>query len=105
MRIIACLLGAALAWPAAAQEPSPVRDWIASHAIRLSTPEASHGFADMQPFKQVVADARIVELGEATLTSETSPGSMLSGRIQTLRFQCWSNQTSKSVDLWRLERL
>lgn len=66
MRILACFLGAALAWPTAAQDPSPVRDWIASHAIRLSTPEAGHGFADMQPFKQVVGDARIVELGEAT---------------------------------------
>jgi erythromycin esterase-like protein len=57
---------AALASPGAAQQASPVRDWIAGHAIRLTTPEAGHGFDDMQPLKQVVGDARIVALGEAT---------------------------------------
>ena len=32
----------------AAQAPAtPVRDWIAEHAIPLQTPEAGHGFADM----------------------------------------------------------
>jgi erythromycin esterase-like protein len=61
-----CILAAASLWQARAQEPSPVRDWIAGHAIRLATPEAGHGFDDMQPLKQVVGDARIVELGEAT---------------------------------------
>jgi erythromycin esterase-like protein len=65
-RLLLCLLTAGWIWPAAAQEPSPVRDWIAGHAIRLATPEAGHGFDDMQPLKQVVGDARIVALGEAT---------------------------------------
>ena len=45
---------------------SPVTEWIASHAIPLSTVEARHGFADLQPLKKVIGDARIVELGEAT---------------------------------------
>jgi erythromycin esterase-like protein len=65
-RRLLCLFGAVLIWPAAAQETSAVRDWIAGHAIRLTTPEAGHGFDDMQPLKQVVGDARIVALGEAT---------------------------------------
>src|SRR5438045_4208147 len=51
----------------AAQAPAtPVRDWIAEHAIRLQTPEAGHGFADMESLKKVVGNARIVSLGEAT---------------------------------------
>ena len=56
----------AVAFPAAAQERSPVTEWIAGHAIPLSTVEARHGFADLQPLKKVIGDARIVELGEAT---------------------------------------
>ena len=57
---------AALALPAFAQENPPVTAWISSHAIRLATPVAGHGFDDMAPLKKVVGDARIVELGEAT---------------------------------------
>lgn len=44
----------------------PVVDWIKAHAVRLNTPEAGHGFADMQPLKKIVGNARIVSLGEAT---------------------------------------
>src|SRR5215469_13255674 len=66
MRIARFLLAASLLPAVAAQEASPVRDWIAGHAIRLTTPEAGHGFDDMQPLKQVVGKARIVALGEAT---------------------------------------
>ena len=44
----------------------PVGDWIRAHAIRLTTPEAGHGFADLQPLKPVIGNARIVSLGEAT---------------------------------------
>ena len=40
--------------------------WIAAHAIRLKTPEAGHGFADMKPLKKIIGNARIVSLGEAT---------------------------------------
>lgn len=42
------------------------RNWLKDNAIRLSTVEAGHGFADMQPLKKVIGDARIVSLGEAT---------------------------------------
>ena len=42
------------------------RSWLKTNAIRLSTVEAGHGFADMQPLKKVIGDARIVSLGEAT---------------------------------------
>jgi len=44
----------------------PPVDWIRSHAVPLRTVEAGHGFDDMQPLGKVVANARIVALGEAT---------------------------------------
>ena len=40
--------------------------WLARNAIRLATVEAGHGFADMQPLRRVVGNARVVALGEAT---------------------------------------
>lgn len=46
--------------------PQPEVEWIRSHAVRLQTPEAGHGFADMKPLKKIVGKARIVSLGEAT---------------------------------------
>jgi erythromycin esterase-like protein len=49
----------------AQQNESPV-DWVRSHTIRLTTVEAGRGFADLQPLRRVVGDARIVSLGEAT---------------------------------------
>ena len=67
MRLILSALVLAMPLAQAAQAPqAPVRDWIAGHAIRLETPAAGHGFADMQPLKKVVGNARIVSLGEAT---------------------------------------
>ncbi len=48
-----------------AQAPSPT-EWIRTTAVRLTTTEAGHGFADMQPLKKIVGDARVVALGEAT---------------------------------------
>jgi erythromycin esterase-like protein len=48
-----------------AQQQDPV-EWIRANAIRLTTPEAGHGFADLQPLKRLIGDARIVSLGEAT---------------------------------------
>ena len=47
-------------------DDQPVVEWIATHAVRLTTPEPGHGFADMQPLKKVIGSARIVALGEAT---------------------------------------
>ena len=46
--------------------PAEVPAWIAAHAIRLESPAAGHGFADLQPLKRIIGDARIVALGEAT---------------------------------------
>ena len=37
-----------------------------NHAVRLETPQAGHGFADMAGIKKIVGNARIVSLGEAT---------------------------------------
>jgi erythromycin esterase len=39
---------------------------IRKNAISLKTPEASHGFDDLQPLKRLIGDARIVGLGEAS---------------------------------------
>lgn len=41
-------------------------DWTRSHAIALKTVEAGNGFADMQKLSDVVGNARIIALGEAT---------------------------------------
>src|SRR5262249_21966256 len=49
----------------AQQNGSPV-EWVRGHAIRLTTAEAGHGFADLQPLTRVIGEARIVSLGEAT---------------------------------------
>ena len=43
-----------------------VKSWLGANAIRLSTVEAGHGFADMQPLKKIVGEAKVVSLGEAT---------------------------------------
>jgi len=58
-------MGTVLSLGWAAQGPAVV-DWIRGNAVRLTTPQAGHGFDDMQPLKKVIGDARIVSLGEAT---------------------------------------
>ncbi len=53
---------------AAAQDETEaaVVEWLAAKAISLETVEAGRGFQDMHALKAVVADARIVALGEST---------------------------------------
>jgi erythromycin esterase-like protein len=51
---------------AAHGQSDPAVEWIRANAIRLSTLEAGHGFADMQALKSLIGNARIVSLGEAT---------------------------------------
>lgn len=43
-----------------------VVQWLKSNAIALGTVEAGNGFADMQPLRRVIGNARVVGLGEAT---------------------------------------
>lgn len=66
LRIIAIVTLAGLFATSGATETKAVVEWVRASAIRLETPVAGHGFADMQPLKKVVGDARIVALGEAT---------------------------------------
>lgn len=63
--VVSALVGLAIPALHAQQNESPI-DWVRSHAIRLTTTEAGHGFADLQPLERIVGDARIVSLGEAT---------------------------------------
>jgi erythromycin esterase-like protein len=60
------LLWVTLASGAEPEGNKAVVDWMRAHAVALQTPEAGHGFRDMQPLKQIVGNARIVALGEAT---------------------------------------
>src|SRR5262245_19667454 len=61
-----CLIGLAFAQSAQQNPDKLAVDWIAANAVRLKTPEAGNGFADMQPLKKMIGNARIVSLGEAT---------------------------------------
>ena len=65
LALVLALAGTALPALLAQPNDSPV-EWIRANAIRLTTPEAGHGFADLQALKKVVAESRIVSLGEAT---------------------------------------
>src|SRR5579863_488234 len=49
-----------------ASEEQAAVQWMRQNAIPLKTVEAGHGFDDLQPLGQMVGNARIVELGEAT---------------------------------------
>jgi len=64
---VAALPGVVTFAEPAVQNAAPgIEQAIAAQAIRLETVEAGHGFADMQPLKNVIGNARIVALGEAT---------------------------------------
>ncbi len=62
----ACLLFAAIAHPTVVSDDQAAVHWLRQNAIPIQTVQAGHGFADLEPLKKVVGDARIVELGEAT---------------------------------------
>jgi len=64
--VTCCLIGLAYAQSAQQSPDKSTVDWIAANAVRLKTPEAGNGFADMQPLKKIIGNARIVSLGEAT---------------------------------------
>lgn len=45
---------------------SPEAAWLKEHAFPLTSVEAGHGFDDLQPLRAMIADARLVSLGEPT---------------------------------------
>lgn len=52
--------------PAPVQATGPVATWIQQHALPLTSVEPGGSAADLQPLQQIVGDAMIVGLGEAT---------------------------------------
>jgi len=48
------------------QEKAEVYDWLQKNTIHLKTVDAGSGFDDMMPLKAMIADARIVSLGESS---------------------------------------
>ena len=67
LRLIAsCLLLVALTTYATASDDQDAIQWLRENAAPLQTVEAGHGFADLRPLGQMIGNARIVELGEAT---------------------------------------
>jgi erythromycin esterase len=48
------------------QTDTAVVDWIRTAAIPLATVEPRHGYADLEPLRAIIGDARIVSVGEAT---------------------------------------
>ena len=64
--VTCCLIGLASAQSAQQNPDKAAVEWLAENAVRLKTPEAGNGFADMQPLKKMIGNARIVSLGEAT---------------------------------------
>lgn len=52
--------------PRPSPAPEPAKAWIKEHIIPLRTVAAGTDFSDLSPFRQVVGDARVVSLGEAT---------------------------------------
>lgn len=46
--------------------PASVLRWLKQNVIPMKTVEAGNGFDDLLPLKEIVGDARIVSLGEAT---------------------------------------
>ncbi|WP_342379748.1 erythromycin esterase family protein [Myxococcus stipitatus] len=52
--------------PETAPAAPEVVSWVKQSLVPLTTVEAGHGFADLQPLKPWLAKARVVALGEAT---------------------------------------
>lgn len=68
---VVCIIGLLTLNKAAQAEAEDLKhaaaiSWLSENAIPLRTVEAGNGFADMEPLKKLIGNARLVALGEAT---------------------------------------
>ena len=69
--VFRAIIAFGIGFSAAAQTPADslaagATRWVAANAIPIEAVEAGHGFRDLQPFREVIGDARIVALAEST---------------------------------------
>jgi len=67
-RAVVVVLALAVGAPLAAQPPTPpsATEWVKRNAFEFADVDRSSGFADLQPLKRMIGNARIVALGEGT---------------------------------------
>ena len=61
--------------------------WVRANAIPLASVEAGHTFADLEPLRRLIGDARLVSLGESTSTISSGATVMGPGMSATPAFR------------------
>lgn len=64
--LLVCLSASLIGCGQVQPTPSPIQSWIRQHALQLKTTDPRASLDDLQPLQQVVGNAPIVGLGEAT---------------------------------------
>jgi erythromycin esterase-like protein len=104
-----------LAAPLRAQD-APAADWIRSHAVRLATPEATHGSREFFQLKHRMLEFLVTQMGfgifsiEANMTeAHKLNGYVLNGQgdpaklIQDMYFWTWNTQEVLAMVRWMRE--
>src|SRR5215472_16773563 len=64
--LLVCLSTSLIGCGQSQPKPSPVHSWIMHHALPLKTTDPRASLNDVEPLEQIVGNASIVGLGEAT---------------------------------------